>query len=122
MVRTHPSPDGRVLEPPPPCNYRSVVHPPPTTDLKSSSSSLKSPLRSVSVRFHIKSWLPACSIVMECLAVRTDIDPNGEIMVLDRFCPLGEDEEQPKNLGSVKLVILLVMLQLGDVLHLILFG
>ncbi|KAI3828635.1 hypothetical protein L1987_02742 [Smallanthus sonchifolius] len=28
---------------------------------------------------------------------------------------LGEDEEQPKNLGSVKLVILLVMLQLGEV-------
>ncbi|KVH95283.1 Metal-dependent protein hydrolase [Cynara cardunculus var. scolymus] len=40
-----------------------------------------------SVRFHVKSWLPARSIVMECLAARSDIDPSGEIMVLDRFCP-----------------------------------
>ncbi|KAG5539419.1 hypothetical protein RHGRI_019828 [Rhododendron griersonianum] len=40
-----------------------------------------------SLRFHAKSWLPARSIVLECLAARQDIDPSGEIMVLDRFCP-----------------------------------
>ncbi|KAF5800909.1 putative metal-dependent protein hydrolase [Helianthus annuus] len=39
------------------------------------------------VRFHVKSWLPARTIVMDCLAARTDIDPSGEIMVLDRSCP-----------------------------------
>ncbi|KAL6959796.1 hypothetical protein U1Q18_039950 [Sarracenia purpurea var. burkii] len=39
------------------------------------------------VRFHAKSWLPARSIVMECLAARQEIDPSREIMVLDRFCP-----------------------------------
>ncbi|XP_051187603.1 MYG1 protein C694.04c [Lolium perenne] len=40
-----------------------------------------------SVRFHVKSWLPARSIVMECLLSRGSVDPSGEIMVLDRFCP-----------------------------------
>ncbi|KAI4343152.1 hypothetical protein MLD38_027688 [Melastoma candidum] len=40
-----------------------------------------------SVRFHAKSWLPARSIVMECIADRHSIDPSGEIMVLKRFCP-----------------------------------
>ncbi|XBH79515.1 hypothetical protein VPH35_105471 [Triticum aestivum] len=40
-----------------------------------------------SVRFHVKSWLPARSIVMECLLSRGNVDPSGEIMVLDRFCP-----------------------------------
>lgn len=41
-----------------------------------------------SVRFHVKSWLPARSIVLECLLSRGKIDPSGEIMVLDRFCPV----------------------------------
>ncbi|KAM0863405.1 hypothetical protein ACQ4PT_044610 [Festuca glaucescens] len=40
-----------------------------------------------SVRFHVNSWLPARSIVMECLLSRGSVDPSGEIMVLDRFCP-----------------------------------
>ncbi|KAL6581503.1 hypothetical protein OROMI_007426 [Orobanche minor] len=40
-----------------------------------------------SVRFHVKSWLPARSIVMECVSARQKYDPSGEIMVLDRFCP-----------------------------------
>ncbi|MBA0718799.1 hypothetical protein Golax_006527 [Gossypium laxum] len=40
-----------------------------------------------SVRFHARSWLPARSIVRECIAERFDIDPSGEIMVLKRFCP-----------------------------------
>ncbi|VFQ82434.1 unnamed protein product [Cuscuta campestris] len=52
------------------------------------------------VRYHAKSWLPARSIVMECLASRKDVDPSGEIMVLNRFCPwklhLFELEEELK--------------------------
>ncbi|KAK1258382.1 hypothetical protein QJS04_geneDACA007008 [Acorus gramineus] len=40
------------------------------------------------VCFHARSWLPARSIVMECLTAREKIDPSGEIMVLDRFCPV----------------------------------
>uniref|UniRef100_A0A5B7AG16 Metal-dependent protein hydrolase n=2 Tax=Davidia involucrata TaxID=16924 RepID=A0A5B7AG16_DAVIN len=52
------------------------------------------------VRFHAKSWLPARSIVMECLAASRDVDPSGEIVVLTRFCPwklhLFELEEEMK--------------------------
>ncbi|KAL5672978.1 hypothetical protein ACJX0J_017284, partial [Zea mays] len=44
-----------------------------------------------SVRFHVKSWLPARSIILECLLSRGNIDPSREIMVLDRFCPLEEE-------------------------------
>nr|ABD63078.1 MYG1 protein, related [Asparagus officinalis] len=40
-----------------------------------------------SVRYYAKSWLPARSIVMECLASRGDIDPSGEIMALNKDCP-----------------------------------
>ncbi|KAL4570610.1 hypothetical protein LXL04_026268 [Taraxacum kok-saghyz] len=62
-----------------------------------------------SVRFHVKSWLPARSIVMECLAARTGIDPSGEIMVLDRFCPwklhLYELEQELKTDPLVKYVL-----------------
>lgn len=32
-----------------------------------------------SVRFHAKFWLPARSIVMECLAAGFDVDPSGEL-------------------------------------------
>ncbi|XP_052175073.1 uncharacterized protein LOC127789967 isoform X2 [Diospyros lotus] len=39
------------------------------------------------IDFHVKSWLPARSIVKECLAARKDVDPSGEIMVLSRSCP-----------------------------------
>ncbi|KAG2660590.1 MYG1 protein C694.04c-like [Panicum virgatum] len=53
-----------------------------------------------SVRFHVKSWLPARSTVLECLLSRGKVDPIGEIMVLDRFCPwklhLFELEEELK--------------------------
>ena len=45
-------------------------------------------LQCQSVRFHVKSWLPARSIVLECLLSRGEVDPSGEIMVLDRFCPV----------------------------------
>ncbi|KAL3499081.1 hypothetical protein ACH5RR_041813 [Cinchona calisaya] len=40
-----------------------------------------------SVCFHVRSWLPARSLVMECLAERQDINQSGEIKVLKRFCP-----------------------------------
>lgn len=62
-----------------------------------------------SVRFHAKSWLPARSIVMECLAARQTVDPSGEIMVLDRFCPwklhLFELEQEMKIEPSIKYVL-----------------
>ncbi|KAM7491524.1 hypothetical protein LguiA_034445 [Lonicera macranthoides] len=62
-----------------------------------------------SVRFHAKSWLPARSIVMECLAARHTIDPSGEIMVLDKFCPwklhLFELEQEMKIEPLIKYVI-----------------
>ncbi|GMY30625.1 UPF0160 protein-like [Fagus crenata] len=62
-----------------------------------------------SVRYHAKSWLPARSIVMECLAARQNIDPSGEIMVLTTFCPwklhLFELEEELKIDPPVKYVL-----------------
>ncbi|KAJ9148136.1 hypothetical protein P3X46_030223 [Hevea brasiliensis] len=39
-----------------------------------------------SVRYHARSWSLSQSIVMECPAARFDVDPGGEIMVLDTFC------------------------------------
>uniref|UniRef100_A0A804NUN3 Metal-dependent protein hydrolase n=1 Tax=Zea mays TaxID=4577 RepID=A0A804NUN3_MAIZE len=62
-----------------------------------------------SVRFHVKSWLPARSIVLECLLSKGNIDPSGEIMVLDRFCPwklhLFELEEELKTDPLTKYVL-----------------
>ncbi|CAK7335810.1 unnamed protein product [Dovyalis caffra] len=62
-----------------------------------------------SVRFHAKSWLPARSIVMECLAARFDVDRSGEIMFLETFCPwklhLFELEEELKSDPLVKYVL-----------------
>ncbi|CAL9757821.1 unnamed protein product [Musa acuminata subsp. burmannicoides] len=62
-----------------------------------------------SVRFHVRSWLPARSIVLECLASRCNVDPSGEIMVLDRFCPwklhLFELEKELKIDPLIKYVI-----------------
>ncbi|XP_052724287.1 uncharacterized protein LOC128193999 isoform X2 [Vigna angularis] len=40
-----------------------------------------------SVRLHVKSWLPARSIVMETIAARQTVDPSGEILVLTKSCP-----------------------------------
>ncbi|KAJ6867993.1 hypothetical protein NC651_033130 [Populus alba x Populus x berolinensis] len=61
------------------------------------------------INFHAKSWLPARSIVMECLASREDIDHSGEIMVLTRSCPwklhIFELEEKMKINPSIKYVI-----------------
>ncbi|CAL5442789.1 unnamed protein product [Camellia sinensis] len=62
-----------------------------------------------SVRFHARSWLPARSIVMECLAERQGIDRSGEIMVLSRFCPwklhLHELEEEMEIDPPIKYVL-----------------
>ncbi|KAI3739833.1 hypothetical protein L2E82_30245 [Cichorium intybus] len=41
----------------------------------------------VSIYFHAKSWLPARSVVMECLATRKNIDSSGEMMLLTSSCP-----------------------------------
>ncbi|KAK1307209.1 hypothetical protein QJS10_CPA10g00622 [Acorus calamus] len=61
------------------------------------------------VCFHARSWLPARSIVMECLTAREKIDHSGEIMVLDRFCPwklhLFELEEEMKIDPPIKYVL-----------------
>ncbi|KAB5524067.1 hypothetical protein DKX38_021816 [Salix brachista] len=62
-----------------------------------------------SIHFHAKSWLPARSIVRECLASREDIDSSGEIMVLTKSCPwklhIFEIEEKMKINPSIKYVI-----------------
>ncbi|XP_074287202.1 uncharacterized protein LOC141612345 [Silene latifolia] len=61
------------------------------------------------VRSLARSWLPARSIVMECLSARKNVDPSGEIMVLNRFCPwklhLFELEEEMKSDPTVKYVL-----------------
>ncbi|CAH2064701.1 unnamed protein product [Thlaspi arvense] len=61
------------------------------------------------VHFHAKSWLPARSIVMECLAERHDIDSSGEIMKLSKQCPwklhIFELEEEMKIDPPVKYVL-----------------
>ncbi|KAH9620089.1 hypothetical protein KSS87_006802 [Heliosperma pusillum] len=61
------------------------------------------------VRSLAKSWLPARSIVVDCLLARKDIDPSGEIMVLPKFCPwklhLFELEEEMKSDPLVKYVV-----------------
>ncbi|XP_021888154.1 UPF0160 protein isoform X1 [Carica papaya] len=62
-----------------------------------------------SLRYHARSWLPARSIVMECLAARYDLDPSGEIMVLTKFCPwklhLFELEQEMKLEPPIKYVL-----------------
>ncbi|XP_013672022.2 MYG1 protein-like isoform X1 [Brassica napus] len=62
-----------------------------------------------SLRFHVRSWLPARSIVMQCLEDRFKTDPSGEIMVLKKFCPwklhLFELEQEMKVQPLIKYVI-----------------
>ncbi|KAL0460612.1 UNVERIFIED_CONTAM: hypothetical protein Slati_0688400 [Sesamum latifolium] len=62
-----------------------------------------------SVRYHARSWLPARTIVLKCLEARVDVDPSGEIMILDRFCPwklhLFELEEEMKINPPIKYVL-----------------
>ncbi|WZZ44545.1 hypothetical protein YC2023_040804 [Brassica napus] len=61
------------------------------------------------VHFHAKSWLPARSIVMECLAERHDVDSSGEIMKLNKQCPwklhIFELEEEMKIDPPIKYVL-----------------
>ncbi|KAL2921762.1 UPF0160 protein MYG1 mitochondrial [Bienertia sinuspersici] len=61
------------------------------------------------IHFHARSWLPARSIVVECLAARQDIDSSGEIMVLKKSCPwklhIFELEEEMKIEPSIKYAI-----------------
>ncbi|XP_060971073.1 uncharacterized protein LOC133037699 [Cannabis sativa] len=61
------------------------------------------------LNFHVRSWLPARSIVMECLLARGNIDPSKEIMVLTKSCPwklhIFELEEEMKIDPPIKYVI-----------------
>ncbi|KAL8552886.1 hypothetical protein ACS0TY_001534 [Phlomoides rotata] len=61
------------------------------------------------VRHLARSWLPARSIVLNCLEARLDLDPSGELMVLDKFCPwklhLFELEEENKINPPIKYVL-----------------
>ncbi|KAF5175038.1 hypothetical protein FRX31_035363 [Thalictrum thalictroides] len=61
------------------------------------------------VRFYARSWLPARTIVMECLAARNTVDASGEIMTLNKFCPwklhLFELEEEMKIDPPIKYVL-----------------
>ncbi|KAG0502816.1 hypothetical protein HPP92_002888 [Vanilla planifolia] len=62
-----------------------------------------------SVHFLAKSWLPARSIIVECIEARRSIDPSGEIVVLNKFCPwklhLFELEEELKIDPPIKYVL-----------------
>lgn len=62
-----------------------------------------------SIHFHAKSWLPARSVVMDCLATRKDVDSSGEIILLPKPCPwklhIFELEEEMKIDPSIKYVI-----------------
>ncbi|KAJ1383086.1 Metal-dependent protein hydrolase [Sesbania bispinosa] len=61
------------------------------------------------VNYYAKSWLPARSIVMECLAARETVDSSGEIIKLNQSCPwklnIHEFEEEMKISPSIKYVL-----------------
>ncbi|XP_002989684.2 UPF0160 protein [Selaginella moellendorffii] len=61
------------------------------------------------LRYYAKSWLPARSIVLDCINRRKEIHPSGEVMVLDTFCPwkqhLFELEEELQIEPSIKYVL-----------------
>lgn len=61
------------------------------------------------MNYYAKSWLPARSIVMECLAARETIDSSGEIIKLNRSCPwrfhIHELQEEMKINPSIKYVL-----------------
>ncbi|KAI4338009.1 hypothetical protein L6164_016365 [Bauhinia variegata] len=61
------------------------------------------------VHYYAKSWLPARSIVRECLAARGSIDSSGEIIKINQSCPwklhIHELEEEMKIQPSIKYVI-----------------
>lgn len=41
-----------------------------------------------SLRFYVRSWLPARAIVIDSLSSRKDIEISGEILVLNQYCPV----------------------------------
>ncbi|KAF3322451.1 hypothetical protein FCM35_KLT13592 [Carex littledalei] len=59
-----------------------------------------------SLRFYVRSWLPARAIVIDSLSSRKDIDASGEIIVLNKSCPwklhLFELEEELKIDPQIK--------------------
>ncbi|KAI5084057.1 hypothetical protein GOP47_0000226 [Adiantum capillus-veneris] len=61
---------------------------------------------SEALRYQARSWLPARTVVANCLASRFEVDKTGEIMVLKEFCPwklhLFEIEEELKLEPSIK--------------------
>lgn len=62
-----------------------------------------------SLEYHAKSWLPARTIVSNCIIKRNELEPSGQIMMLDRFCPwkehIHELEEELKLDPSIKYVL-----------------
>ncbi|XP_057453552.1 uncharacterized protein LOC130745361 isoform X2 [Lotus japonicus] len=62
-----------------------------------------------SLNYYAKSWLPARSIVMECIAARETVDSSGEIIKLSQSCPwklhIHELEEEMKINPSIKYVL-----------------
>eukprot|EP00640_Fibrocapsa_japonica_P001825 CAMPEP_0113937208 /NCGR_PEP_ID=MMETSP1339-20121228/3879_1 /TAXON_ID=94617 /ORGANISM="Fibrocapsa japonica" /LENGTH=444 /DNA_ID=CAMNT_0000939893 /DNA_START=228 /DNA_END=1562 /DNA_ORIENTATION=- /assembly_acc=CAM_ASM_000762 len=56
----------------------------------------------------VHQWWPARAIVQRCMANRWEVDPSGEVMVLDQFCPWKshlydleeEEEEEEKDKGE----------------------
>lgn len=40
--------------------------------------------------YYAKSWLPAHSFVSDCIKLRNEVDPSGEILFLKRYCPWKE--------------------------------
>ncbi|KAL3699304.1 hypothetical protein R1sor_017326 [Riccia sorocarpa] len=61
------------------------------------------------LRYYGRSWLPARSIVAECLAARKDAHESGEIMILKQFCPwkqhLFELEQELQLKPTIKYVV-----------------
>lgn len=61
------------------------------------------------VHYYKKSWLPARSIVMDCLAARETIDSSGEIIKLHQSCPwklhIHELEKEMNISPSIKYVL-----------------
>lgn len=46
-----------------------------------------------SLRYYVRSWLPARAIVIDSLSSRKDIDASGEIIVLNKSCPVSVFEQ-----------------------------
>jgi len=61
------------------------------------------------VNYFGKVWLPARSIVEDAVKARTHVDPSGEILLLERFCPWKEHlsilEEEGRLGDTIKYVL-----------------